>query len=187
MIVKSNILIIGSTGRNTGKTEFACRIIEKQAVRKEIIGVKVIPVDKNESDCHRGLEGCGLCNSLTGDYEIIKEKAKDTPKDTSRMLKAGAKKAYLLLVDRNSLEKGINAVLRILPDDVLIVIESNSIRKVIKPGLFIVINEFTNVSVKRTCAEVIEFADKVIEFGDISWNFDPDKVLIQDEGWIIKE
>ncbi len=187
MTVKSNILIIGSTGRNTGKTEFACRIIEKHSTQKEIIGVKVIPVDKNEVDCHRGLEGCGLCNSLTGDYKIIEEMATDSFKDTSKMLKAGAKKAYLLLVDRNSLEKGIDAILRILPDNALIVIESNSIRKVIEPGLFIVIKKLMNNSVKHSCAEVIEFADKIIEFNDMDWDFHPDKVLIQNESWIIKE
>jgi hypothetical protein len=187
MTVKSNILIIGSTGRNTGKTEFACRIIEKHSIRKEIIGVKVVPVDKNEGDCHRGLEGCGLCNSLTGDYKIIEETTIDLFKDTSRMLKAGAKKAYLLLVDKNSLEKGSTAILKILPDNALIVIESNSIRKVIEPGLFIVIKELMNNSVKHTCAEVIEFADKIIEFNNMTWDFHPDKVLIQNESWIIKE
>jgi hypothetical protein len=187
MTVKSNILIIGSTGRNTGKTEFACRIIEKHSAQKEIIGVKIIPVDKNEGNCHRGDEGCGLCDSLTGDYEIIEEKTTDSPKDTSRMLKAGAKKVYLLIVDRNSLEKGINAVLGILPDQALIVIESNTIRKVIEPGLFIVINKISNNSVKNSCAEVIDFADKIIEFNKMNWDFQPDKVLIQNGSWEIKE
>jgi len=187
MTVKSNILIIGSTGRNTGKTEFACRIIERHSARKEIIGVKVIPVDKNETSCHRGEDGCGLCDSLTGDYKIIEEKATDSSKDTSRMLKAGAKKAYLLIVDRNSLGKGIKAILRKMPDNALIVIESNTIRKVIEPGLFIVIKNLVNNSVKNSCAEVIEFADKIIEFNNITWSFQPDNILIQNESWIIKE
>jgi len=103
------------------------------------------------------------------------------------MLKAGAKKVYLLLVDRNSLEKGINAVLRILLNSDLIVIESNSIRKVIDPGLFIVIRESMNNPVKQSCAEVIEFADKIITFNNTNWDFLPDNVFIQNGGWIIKE
>ena len=187
MTFKSNFLIIGSTGRNTGKTEFACRIIEKHSTQKELIGVKVIPVDKNEGDCHRGLESCGLCSSLTGDYKIIEETTTDLSKDTSRMLKAGAKKAYLLLVDKNSLEKGVDAMLRILPDNALIIIESNSIRKVLEPGLFIVIKDFTTNSVKQTCAEVIKFADKIIEFNNMNWDFHPDNVFIQNQRWVIKE
>ena len=186
-LFKSNFLIIGSTGRNTGKTEFACRIIEKNAPQKELIGVKVIPVDKNEGVCHRPMEGCGLCDSLTGDYKIIEETTTDSLKDTSRMLSAGAKRAYLLIVDRNSLQKGIDAVLRILPNNALVVIESNTIRKVIEPGLFLVIKELTNHSVKQSCAEVIEFADKIVEFNNMNWDFHPDNVLIQNKRWIIKE
>ncbi|TSA26631.1 MAG: hypothetical protein D4R67_07395 [Bacteroidetes bacterium] len=184
---KSNILIIGSTGRNTGKTEFACRIIEKHATQKEIVAVKIIPVDKNEVECHRGLEGCGLCNSLTGDYKIIEETTTDSLKDTSRMLKAGANKAYLLLVDRKSLEKGIRALLGLLPDNVMVVIESNSVRKVLAPGLFIVIKDFTTNSVKQTCAEVMELADKLVGFDNMKWDFPPDNVKIQSERWIIQE
>ena len=187
MIVKSNFLIIGSTGRNIGKTEFACRVIENHSTQKEIFGVKIIPVDKNEENCHRGLESCGLCDSLVGDYDIIEDKTIDSHKDTSRMLKAGARKVYLLLVDRNCLEKGINAISKIIPDNALMVIESNTIRKVIEPGLFIVIKNVINNSVKKTCAEVIEFADKIVEFNNMDWDFNPDKVSIQKESWIIKE
>jgi len=95
MTMKPNLLIIGSTGRNTGKTEFACSVIRTHSSQNEIIGVKVIPVDKNERTCHRPQEGCGLCDSLTGDYKIIEEQTIDSSKDTSRKLKAGAKKAYL--------------------------------------------------------------------------------------------
>jgi len=187
MAVKSNMIIIGSTGRNTGKTEFACRIIEKHSRQNEIIGIKVIPVDKNERECHRGIDGCGVCNSLTGDYKIIEELATDSSKDTSRMMKAGAKKAYLLLVDRNSLEKGINEILDLLPDNAMIVVESNSIRKAIEPGVFIVIKEFADHTVKQSCAEVIELADKIIGFNNLSWDFNPDKVLIHNETWILEE
>ena len=187
MTVNPHILIIGSTGRNTGKTEFACRIIEEHSSRNDLIGVKVIPVDKNEEICHRGEEGCGLCDSLTGDHRIIEETTADSSKDTSRMLKAGARKVYLLLVDRCSLEKGIHAILNMIPDNVMIIIESNTIRKVIEPGLFIVIRKPTDDPVKPSCAEVIEFADRVIEFDNMNWDFDPGKVAIQNERWMIRE
>ena len=185
MIVNSHILIIGSTGRNTGKTEFACRVIENLSARNRIIGIKIIPVDQNEVKCHRGDEGCGLCDSLTGAYEILEESTTDSPKDTARMLKAGAEKVYLLIVNRHDLEKGMKAVLQIVPDNAFVVIESNTIRKVIEPGLFIVIKKKTNQAVKESCAEVISFADQIIEFDNMNWDFDPDRVMIQDKSWKI--
>lgn len=187
MTVKSNILIIGSTGRNTGKTVFACKLIENHSAQHEIIGVKVIPVDKNEVKCHRGSESCGICSSLIGDYQIIEEVQRDTAKDTSRMLRAGAQKSYLLLIDRNSLEKGIQAFLKIVPEKALIIIESNTIRNVLEPGLFVVIKELSNHTIKQTCSEVITLADKISEFDKLSWDFHPDKIVIQNNRWIIKE
>ena len=185
--MKPNLLIIGSTGRNTGKTEFACSVIKKHSGQEEIIGIKIIPVDKNEGVCHRPESGCGLCDSLTGDYDIIEEKTTGSMKDTSRMLKSGAKKTYLLLVDRNSLEKGIGAILETIPDHALVIIESNTIRKVIEPGLFIIIKRSKEGSVKQTCTDVMEFADKIVEFNDMKWDFHPDKVLIKNKSWIIEE
>ena len=185
MAVKKNILIIGSTGRNIGKTEFACRIIENHSTRSAIFGVKVIPIDKNEGNCHRDIDTCGLCNSLTGDYKIIEDRDEGSQKDTSRMLKAGARRVFLLLVDKNSLEKGMEAILAAIPEGSLIIIESNTIRKVIEPGLFLVINKLTDQTVKPSCTEVIQYADKIVGFQNMDWDFPPDNISIKNESWII--
>lgn len=187
MTFHSNLLIIGSTGRNIGKTEFACRIIENHAATNDLFGVKVIPVDKQEGNCHRGLDGCGLCDSLTGDFRIMEETDRDSGKDTARLLKAGAKKVFLLIVERNSLEKGIIAILQIIPDNGLVIIESNTIRKVVKPALFIVIKKIPDQSMKPSCTEVIGLADKIVEFSDMDWDFHPDNVEIQHTSWRIKQ
>ena len=187
MTVQPNLMIIGSTGRNTGKTEFACRIIERFSAREQLIGVKVIPVDKNEEKCHRGAEGCGLCDSLTDEYEILEETTADSPKDTSRMLKAGAWKAFLLIVDRHSLEQGITALLKRIPEKAMIIIESNTIRKVVEPGLFLVIRKRSDNSVKKSCAEVIDHADKIISFDNMAWDFDTGKIQMQDQRWLLLE
>lgn len=56
-------------------------------------------------------------------------------KVTSSMQKAGVEKVFQLLINRNSLEKGINTVLRIIPNYTLTVIESNFIRKIIEHGI----------------------------------------------------
>ncbi|MBW6459129.1 MAG: molybdenum cofactor guanylyltransferase [Bacteroidales bacterium] len=187
MIKRSNFIILGSTGRNTGKTEFACRLIEKYSKDRPIYGVKVVTIDPNEGNCPRGGKGCGVCTSLIGDYEITDEKILNPKKDTSRMLMAGAKKVYFLKVSVHSLEKGLKALLKIIPENALTVCESNSIRKVIEPGLFLVIKNLKEKQVKESCAEVIQYADKVIDFSDMSWNFSPDRVLIKNNSWIIRE
>lgn len=188
MIKKENYIVVGSTGRNTGKTEFACRLIKQYSNQHKIIGVKVVAIERNDDEsCPRGGKGCGVCTSLNTDYEISEENIIDPSKDTSRMLIAGAHKVYFLKVDKDYLDKGFNALREIIPEDALVIIESNSIRKVLEPGLFIVIKNFEDRAVKESCAEVIDFADKVIEFNNMSWNFEPTRVLIKNNKWIIKE
>lgn len=187
MIARSNLLIIGSTGRNTGKTEFACRIIERLSPRNEIVGIKVVPVDKEEGNCHRGDDGCGLCNSLRGEFRIIEEETPDTLKDTSRMLKAGAGKVYLLLVERTSLERGMAAILSRIPDHAGIIVESNSVRKVVQPGLFLVIKKLPEHPVKPSCAEVIGLADRIVECDNLKWNLQPQHVSLMNMRWVLTE
>ena len=187
MLKFDNFIIIGSTGRNTGKTEFACRLIEKHSKTYQICGVKVVAIDKKEGNCPRGGKGCGVCSSLKGDYEIFEETVIDPTKDTSRMLEAGAHKVFFLKVDKNFLEKGIKALLEIIPPEMMVVAESNSIRKVLEPGLFIVIKNLQDKKIKESCAEVVYFADKIIEFDLKNWDFPPDRVLIKNHKWIIRQ
>jgi molybdopterin-guanine dinucleotide biosynthesis protein A len=188
MIRKPNFIIVGSTGRNTGKTEFACRLIKQYSNQHKIIGVKVVTIERNETEsCPRGGKGCGVCNSLQSEFEITEETVIDPSKDTSRMLMAGANKVYFLKVDKNCLENGINALIELLPNNAMVICESNSIRKVLEPGLFLVIKNAEDKVIKESCAEVIKFANKVIRFNCKSWDFNPDRVVIKNLEWIIRE
>lgn len=187
MLIRENSIIIGSTGRNTGKTEFSCQLIKKYSKQFFITGVKVVCIDRNEGSCPRGGKGCGVCTSLKGTFEIREENVINPDKDTSRMLMHGAQKVYLLKVDQNHLETGINELLKIISQDSFIVFESNSIRKVVQPGLFIVIKNLEDHSIKSSCAEVVQYADKIIEFNNFNWNFSPDRIVIKDNKWTIKE
>ena len=187
MIKKARFIVLGSTGRNTGKTEFACRLIEKYAKEQQLYGVKVVTIDPDRGSCPRGGEGCGICSSLKGDYEISEETRSDTDKDTSRMLRAGAHKVYFLKVRYDRLEKGLNALVDLIPENAFAVCESNSIRKVVEPGLFLVIKNRDEKQVKESCAEVVQYANKVIDFHSMNWNFSPERVVLSKNGWIIRE
>ena len=187
MIKKARFIVLGSTGRNTGKTEFACRLIEKYAKDQQIYGVKVVTIDPERGSCPRGGEGCGICSSLKGDYEISEETRSDTDKDTSRMLRAGAHKVYFLKVRYDRLAQGLNALVALIPENAFAVCESNSIRKVVEPGLFLVIKNRDEKQVKESCAEVVQYANKVIDFHSMNWNFSPERVLLSKNGWIIRE
>ncbi|MBE0637262.1 MAG: molybdenum cofactor guanylyltransferase [Bacteroidales bacterium] len=187
MIPKPSFIIIGSTGRNTGKTEFACRLIKTWSVQQEVYGLKVTTINKKEGKCPRGGEGCGVCSSLVGDFEIIEETGLDGEKDTSRMLVSGAKKVYWLKVSSTALDKGIDALLKLIPDDVAVVCESNGVRNVLEPSIFLVIKNLKDKTIKPNCARVIRYASKIIEFDNMSWNFPPERVILKNNAWMVRE
>ncbi len=187
MIKKSNFIIIGSTGRNTGKTEFACRVIKRFSKEYFVVGVKVTAIDCNEGGCPRGGNGCGVCSSLTERFTISEELKLDTAKDTSRMLKAGAHKVLWLKVDKKFLLEGVNALLKLIPDTALVVCESNTLRTVLEPGLFLVIKNISDNYIKKSAANVIELANKVIGFQDLVWDFLPGQLMVINNQWAIKE
>lgn len=187
MILKSNFIIIGSTGRNTGKTEFACRVIKSFSKKHLIVGVKVTAIDCSEGGCPRGGDGCGICSSLTERFTISEELKINTAKDTSRMLQAGAHKVLWLKVDKKFLLEGVNALLKLIPDNALAVCESNTLRTVLDPGLFLVINNISDNHIKKSAAKVIELADKVIGFQDLTWDFLPGQLMVINNQWTIKE
>lgn len=187
MIKKRGYVIIGSTGKNTGKTEFACSIIKNHSSNFDIYGVKVVAINQHEGSCPQGGDGCGICVSLSDDFEIFEETAFDIAKDTSRMLMAGAKKVYMLKVEKSKLQKGLKALVEIIPPNALVVVESNSIRKVLEPDKFIVIKNLGEKRVKRSCAEVISLADKVIGFQDNSWDFEPERIFVKNGEWNLRQ
>jgi molybdopterin-guanine dinucleotide biosynthesis protein A len=187
MIANRNFIIIGATGRNTGKTEFACQLIEKYSKTHPVFGVKVTAINRGEERCPRGHKSCGVCDSLKSDYDIIEETHSEGSKDTSRLLRAGAKKVLWLKVDRNKLKNGLEALLAKIPKEALVVCESNSLRTVIEPGLFLVIRNKYDRIIKPSCAAVIHFADKIISFNKMQWDLTPERVIYSENGWSIRE
>jgi molybdopterin-guanine dinucleotide biosynthesis protein A len=187
MLHKSNFIIIGATGRNTGKTEFACRLIEKYSKENLVIGLKVTAINRTEGVCPRGHKSCGVCDSLNEEFNITEEYDNLKVKDTSRMLRAGAQKVFWLKIDTSNLENGFNEILKMIPENAIVVCESNSIRKVVEPGLFLVIRNKNENNIKKSCAAVINYADKIITFNNKSWDFNPDRIIVKNYTWMIKE
>lgn len=187
MIKKSNFIILGATGCNTGKTEFACRLIKRLSATHSVYGVKAISIKRDEGACPRGGTGCGVCSSLNSDFEIVRETVADNVKDTQRMLEAGAEKVFMLKVFTDSLRQGVDALMEQLPESAMVVCESNTLRNIIEPGLFFVIKNLAENTIKPSCAAVIQHASKIIEFNKFSWDFPPDRVHIKENAWIVRE
>jgi len=183
MIQAPRMLLIGSTGRNAGKTGLAAEIIRRFSGRLPVVGVKVTAIDERNGRCPRGGRGCGVCSSLTGEFCITDEKDAPQGKDTRRLADAGAARVYWLRVLKSRLEEGARALLETIGGRAWVVCESNSLRTVLEPGLFLMVTPARPAAVKPSAAAVLNRADATIPFDGAAFGFDIDNVTVTDTGW----
>jgi predicted P-loop ATPase/GTPase len=157
------MILIGSTARNSGKTTLASSIISKYKLIRPVIGLKVTTIHDKNKKCIHGGEGCGVCSSLKGNFQITEELDASNNKDTSLLLTAGADKVYWLKTLEGSIYEGFQAFITRIPENALIVCESNSLRTVVNPGAFIMIKNSRNCQMKKSASEVIDQADIIME------------------------
>lgn len=158
-----NMILIGSTARNSGKTTLATSIINKYKLSRPVVALKVTTIQEKNGKCIRGGEGCGVCSSLKGNFEITEELNAANNKDTSLLLAAGAKKVYWLKTLKNNVYEGFKEFIDRIPENALIICESNSLRKVVNPGVFVMIKNTQDSQMKKSASEVIDQADIIIE------------------------
>jgi hypothetical protein len=129
-MVIPNLLLIAGTGNKSGKTTLACRVIEDFRA-KEIMAVKITP------HFHDTTPGLLLLSENKG-YSIYEELDPKSAKDTSRMLRAGARKVFFAKVTDNDLLNTFTEILKFIPDGTPIVCESPGLRYFLNPGIFII-------------------------------------------------
>lgn len=154
------LLQIGSTGRNSGKTTVAKKLIETFN-DYPLVALKIITITGKRGVCQRGGTGCGICTSIDSGYELIEENNRRGKKDTMELLKAGVSQSFLLKAFEDSLFEGFEAFLRQIPSDALIICESNSLRKYVEPGVFIMMDNQKR-RLKPSSADVYDFADLIV-------------------------
>jgi hypothetical protein len=154
------MVLIGATGRNSGKTTLALQIIHAFKDTLPVVAFKLITIRNQGDICPRGGQGCGICQGLKGSFDITLETGTGT-KDTMLLKKAGANQVYLIRAYKENLREALEEALKLLPKDSLILCESNSVRLVAEPALFVMIQS-TSSSIKPTAEAVMEYADVIL-------------------------
>lgn len=183
MLKLDSMLMIGSAGINVGKTVLACEVIKKFCKSTNITGIKVTTIKAKDGTCPRGGRGCGVCSSLDGDFCITEEFKRNSSKDTSKLLAAGASKVFWLRVMRSHLEHGLAALVNITGPDAVTICESNSLRRVVEPGLFLMVTTPNLKKWKASAQDVRRYVDKVAVSDGSSFNFDIDEIKLTQQRW----
>jgi hypothetical protein len=161
MLEIPNMVMIGGNSRNAGKTTLACNIIRKLSSTNEVTALKVTSIRPGESDMH----GNHSDENFSG-YSITEEFNRDLLKDTSAMLKAGASRVFYIRAEDTFAEQAIHSFLADYNFNQPLVCESRSLRRVLIPGLFLIMMRNPAPGSAKDISEYIGQADKVFTFGN---------------------
>jgi len=174
------LLLIAGTGRNTGKTTFACQILRKFSPVKTIYSIKITP------HFHRNVQS-GKVILQTSNLYIAEETDSTTRKDSSLMLKSGAVKSFFVIATDDHLMEAFQKIVQLIPSDSFIVCESGGLRHHVVPDLFFMMNKTGGEMIKPSAEKLMLLADRVITFDGEKNDFDLDTIEITDNRWTIKQ
>ncbi len=179
MLHDKSLLIVGGSGRNVGKTEFICRLIEKISSKHDVYALKVSAVFPDEAGCH------GDHSEDVSDYYLLEESRRDSAKDSSRMLRAGARSVFYLRSDNEGILNGFAAFRKKIPPGAVLLCESNSLVNYVKPGLFVLVKTRQG-DMKPRVRSLLEAVDVLVESDGKSGFSELERIeLDQDNSWVI--
>jgi molybdopterin-guanine dinucleotide biosynthesis protein A len=186
MIKAPGMLMVGAVDRNAGKTKFACSLINKFGSQCDITAIKVTTINKAGSSCPRGISNCNVCSSLEGNFYITEETNSQADKDTCRMFAAGADRVFWLRVLKKHLEEGIAALFDIIGNDAVSVCESNSLRQIVEPDLFLIVKNHRSKDSKASAKDVAKYADRIVLFDGNEFDVEAGEIELIDGRWACK-
>ena len=140
MYRNQNLILIGGSGRNVGKTSFACLLIEELSKKGKVIAIKISNIKPDDNSFHGFHE-----KSLEGNFEIFEEKGFGN-KDSQRMLAAGALRSFFIRTTDNFVEDAFKSLLKQIDQNSLLICESNSLRKFVEPKAFVMVGSKEQVN-----------------------------------------
>lgn len=163
-----NLIIIGGSSRNVGKTTLALSLVRKYAASEKITGLKVSSLRPDENSFHGN-----HTDKPVSKFRILEEKNYIADKDTSKLLKAGAQKVFYIEATNDYLLPAFEEFLSVNSGKGPIICESGSLRNIVKPGLFVLLKHYD--------AALIKPGFQVSEaLADITITIDPDKKTADD-------
>ncbi len=186
MLELPGMLMVGARSKTDGKTTFTCNLIKRFSAEADVVGLKISTIDSLNADHHPDITGYRSSDAPMRSYCITEEKATGTHTDTDRMVRAGAAKVLWLQALNSHLEEGISELASILGDETISICESNRARKVVEPGVFVMIRGAQEAPWKPSAQEVVRHADRIIVFEGGEFDIDLNDIQLLDGRWAIR-
>ena len=178
------MLLIGGATRNVGKTSLTVKVI-KAFAHETVVALKIKTIYPNDTFFHGQKDKV----VLETDYRIIEEINANGTDDTNLMLNAGATRVFRISCKVHAIGEAFDSLI----DNYLgtkpycFICESNSLRKVLTPGVYIMIKHANNSDMKPSATEMEKHADVIIYTDGNSHNFNVDHLSFKNNTWRLKK
>jgi hypothetical protein len=176
-----SVIIIGSNAKHAGKTEFICHLIRSVSTICPVYAAKFITYTEGDEKYH-GFEKTGI----TRHFIIEEESSASQANDTSRMIKAGAIKAFKILSVKEDITAAFEDLLSRIPHGSPLICESNSLRLFVTPSLFVMVKEL-NKPDKPASSEVAPLADRFVVRGLQDFQVFANKISFDGIRWELRD
>jgi molybdopterin-guanine dinucleotide biosynthesis protein len=173
------VLMIGGNARKSGKTTLICRILEAFGSYHRIAAVKAALYDDAGDFAQHHPEA-----GSTG-YLEIQEIDSSVAKDSGKYLASGAAESWFFAALPHAEQRVVDQIVSISQRTDLLIVESNTLRKKITPGLFVMLHH-RDRAIKKSAWELQHLVDYTLETGSEEFEAVQNFLGIDKNGWYIK-
>ncbi len=149
------MVMVGGHTRNIGKTSVVEGIIRAMP---EINWTAVKITQFGHGVCSVNGEACD-CVVTEHQFSISEERKKDSGTDTSRFLAAGARRSVWVRTRQGELFAALAALRKEIESDEFVIVESNSLRRFMRPTLYLQVLDLFNSDFKPSARQFFDLAD----------------------------
>ena len=149
------MVMVGGHTRNIGKTSVVEGIIHAMP---ELNWTAVKVTQFGHGVCSTSGELCD-CAVAEHAFAITTERRENSGTDTSRFLAAGARRALWVRTGQGELLSALPALRKAIADDEYVIVESNSLRRFIKPDVFLQVLDPVSHDFKASAQQFFDLAD----------------------------
>ncbi|MFL6214878.1 MAG: hypothetical protein ACJ74J_13420 [Blastocatellia bacterium] len=153
--ITMKMVMVGGHTRNIGKTSVVEGIIRGLPE----MGWTAIKITQfGHGVCSTSGELCD-CAVAEHAFAITSERRTDSGTDTARFLAAGARRALWVRTGQGELLAALPALKEAIADDEYVIVESNSLRRFIKPALYLQVLDPHHPDFKKSAQQFFDLAD----------------------------
>ena len=149
------LMMVGGHTRNIGKTSVVAGLIR---ALPELNWTAVKITQFGHGVCSVNGEACD-CAVTEHQFSITEERETDSGTDTARFLAAGARRSLWVRTKQGELFTALEPFKQKIASDAFVIVESNSLRRFLKPTLYLQVIDPTNADFKTSAQQFFDLAD----------------------------